>query len=409
LNKKITTQMTNPTAGQDRFRLLFEHSSDAHLIMIGDRMHDCNSAAIKLLKATCKTDVLSKHPVDFSPEYQPDGTLSVTKAAQMDALARKNGFHRFEWYHQKMNGEVFPVEVTLNALEIDGKPALIAVWHDLTELKQKEDALRAANEKMKKDLATASAIQRSLLPISSPFFKGLRASWVFKPCDELGGDMLNVFHLDESHVGLYVLDVTGHGVAASLASVAASHFLSPYSETSFVRNTGRTQTPIASPSEVAEKLNHHFSSNKDYIQLMTLVYGVLNMETREFRYVSAGHPLPILVSSGGRSPRSIEGGGTPIGLSRGFKCEEYSLRLTPGDRLYLYTDGIVEARNTKRDFLGKERFMDTLTRTSTAPLAESLDVIVSETESWSAPQLPADDITVLACELVSQPVSKKNI
>ena len=211
--------------------------------------------------------------------------------------------------------------------------------------------------------------------------------------------MLNIFPLDDTRVGLYVLDVTGHGVAASLASVAASHFLSPHSETSFVRNLGRSKNPsVASPSDVAEKLNHHFSSNPDYILLLTLVYGVLNVQTREFRYVCAGHPLPIVVSSSG-SPRIIEGGGTPIGMARGFKCAEYSLTLEPGDRLYLYTDGVIEARNSKKDFLGRERFLNTLTETSGAPLADSLETIVSNTESWSKPQPPADDITVLACEI----------
>ena len=151
------------TQTQDRFRLLFDHSSEAHFIMVGDSITDCNDAAVKLLKATCKDQVLSYHPRKFSPLYQPDGMLSSEKSAHMDALARKNGFHRFEWLHQRMDGEVFPVQVTLNAIGIDGKPALIAVWHDLTELKQKEDRLRLANEKMKSDLAAASAIQRSLL------------------------------------------------------------------------------------------------------------------------------------------------------------------------------------------------------------------------------------------------------
>src|SRR3989338_6353697 len=299
--KPDTLTIQKASAPHDRFRLLFEHSSDAHFIIMDEnQITDCNEAAVKLLRGKSKADILSRHPVQFSPRFQPDGSLSEEKSKVMDALARKNGFHRFEWMHQTVEGEVFPVQVTLNSIEIDGKPALIAVWHDLTELKQKEDRLRAANEKMQQDLSAASADQRNLLPVSSPFVKGFRASWIFKPCDELGGDMLNIFALDDKHLGLYVLDVTGHGVAASLLYVAASHLLSPYSDTSFVRSSGgRDKLAIAKPAEVAGKLNRHFSANPDFIQIFTLLYGVLDVESNEFRYVSAGHPPPVVLASGG--------------------------------------------------------------------------------------------------------------
>lgn len=390
--------MTNSSLTQDKFRLLFEHSSDAHFILIDNGITDCNEAAVKLLRASSKNDVLSHHAAKFSPALQPDGTPSAEKSKQMDGLARKNGFHRFEWVHQKMDGEVFPVQVTLNALEIEGKPALIAVWHDLTELKQKEDRLRLANEKMMRDLNTAAAIQRSLLPVSSPLVKGVRASWIFKPCDELGGDMLNIFQLDSKHLGLYVLDVTGHGVAASLLSVAVSQFLSPYSEISFVRSpTLQNKLTIAKPSEVADKLNRHFSANPDYVQLFTLLYGVLNIETHEFCYICAGHPLPVLHSKG--TPRLIPGGGTPIGIGQDFECAELCLKLIARDRLYLYSDGIIEAKNSRRDFFGMERLIKTIDQTDKAPLAKSLESIVRETESWCKPETPDDDVTLLACEL----------
>ncbi len=384
----------------DRFRLLFEHSSDAHLIAMDDVITDCNDATIRLLKCSSKKEVLKIHPAQLSPLRQPDGQLSVEKAAKMDALARKNGYHRFEWMHQKVDGEVFPVQVTLNSIEIDGKPALIAVWHDLTELKQKEERLRSANEKMKKDLEAASAIQKAMLPISSPLVKGLRSSWAFNPCDELGGDILNIFSLDEKHVGLYVLDVTGHGLAASLLSVAVSHFLSPYSDASFVRNftNGPDKMALARPAEVAEKLNRHFCSNPDLVQLFTLLYGVMNVESREFCYICAGHPLPVVVSGDGQS-RMVEGSGLPIGVAQDFEYSELCLKLKPGDRLYLYSDGLTEAKNKKRDLFGEERLMDIFRKSRRLALSESTTRIVREVEMWCRPEKPDDDITLLVCDL----------
>src|SRR5262245_21576599 len=226
----------------NRFRVLFEHSSDAHFIFDETGITDCNDATVKLLKAADRSQVLSLHPAVLSPEYQPDGRRSLEKATEMDALARTRGYHRFEWMHRKLDGEVFPVEVTLNAVEIGGKPALIVVWHDLTEIKRTETELRrrteelaTINARLKRDLQAAARVQQALLPAVLPDTPPVHLAWTYRPCDELAGDLLNIFLLDDRRVGLYLLDVSGHGVAASLLSVTASHFLTPHGDASLLR------------------------------------------------------------------------------------------------------------------------------------------------------------------------------
>ena len=142
--------MTNTAkkhTSQDRFRILFDHSSDPHFIFMEGGITDCNDATIQILKLKGKEDVLKLHPAVLSPLYQPDGRLSSEKSLEMDRIVLEKGFHRFEWTHQNSKGEAFPVEVTVNAVTIDGKSAMIAVWHDLTELKQKEERLQRTNEK----------------------------------------------------------------------------------------------------------------------------------------------------------------------------------------------------------------------------------------------------------------------
>src|SRR5262245_13349940 len=144
----------------DRFRVLFEHASDAHLIFDETGITDCNDATVKLLKAADRSQVLSLHPAVLSPEYQPDGRRSLEKSREMDALARTRGYHRFEWMHRKLDGEVFPVEVTLNAVEIGGKPAMIVVWHDLSEIKRAEAELHQRTEELEaanQELAATNA------------------------------------------------------------------------------------------------------------------------------------------------------------------------------------------------------------------------------------------------------------
>lgn len=384
---------------EDRFRVLFEHSSDAHLIFADGGIIDCNEATVRLLKCRGKEDVLNLHPSVLSPEFQPDGIPSAEKAAQMDRLAREKGFHRFEWVHQTSTGEPIPVQVTLNAVHLDGKPAMIAVWHDLTELKLKEERLRTANETLKKELEAAAQIQQSLLPVSSPRLKGFRAAWAYRPTGDLGGDIFNVFPLDEEHAGLYILDVTGHGVPASLLSVAASHFLSPFSDSSFVRVSGSGGTmKLARPYEVAERLNQHFSANPAIRQFFTLLYGIIHVETLEFCYICAGHPLPIVVSRDNRV-NLLSGSGFPVGIEQNFKYSEICLKLKPGDRIYMYSDGLTEARNPEGELFGTERLMRLTTNADAEPIADSIEKILSEINRWCGPDGPEDDLSLLVCEV----------
>lgn len=129
-------------ADDERFRVLFEYSSDAHLVFDDTGIIDCNNAAVAMLGCQSKSEVLGLHPARLSPTHQPDGRRSDEKCLEMDRLARNQGFHRFEWMHQKVSGESFPVEVTLTPITLRGEAALLVVWHDLTERKRMEERLR---------------------------------------------------------------------------------------------------------------------------------------------------------------------------------------------------------------------------------------------------------------------------
>jgi PAS domain S-box-containing protein len=118
---------------ENTYRLFFETSPEAMLTLYEDRFIDCNESTVKMLKAKNKKEVLNTHPWDLSPEYQPDGRLSSEKAEEMIAAALKKGAHAFEWYHKRVNGEVFPVEVLLTAVVFEGKQMFNSTWRDLTE------------------------------------------------------------------------------------------------------------------------------------------------------------------------------------------------------------------------------------------------------------------------------------
>jgi len=138
----LLRDVTDTVGAEERFRVLFEHSSDAHLLFDERGIIDCNQATITLLRGHDKRQVLSLHPAQLSPELQPDGRRSDEKCIEMDRLARERGYHRFEWQHRRMDGSDFPVEVTLTPVQIHGQPVLLVVWHDLTERKAAEQAER---------------------------------------------------------------------------------------------------------------------------------------------------------------------------------------------------------------------------------------------------------------------------
>jgi PAS domain S-box-containing protein len=138
--------ITEREASDERFRILFERSSDSHLLLDETGIIDCNDATLRMLCCVRKAEVLGRGPAELSPTRQPDGRLSVVVAAQMLQRARDHGYYRFEWTHQRSDGSTFPVEATLTPVRLNGREVILAVWHDIAEQKRVEYALRAAKD-----------------------------------------------------------------------------------------------------------------------------------------------------------------------------------------------------------------------------------------------------------------------
>jgi PAS domain S-box-containing protein len=165
-NAELEQRLARLEIAEERFRTLFEFSNDAHLIfdVTAGGIIDCNAEAIRMLRCTDKKQVLAIHPAVLSPEFQPDGRASLEKSIEMDATARKNGYHRFEWVHRRMNGEDFPVEVTLTPVILHSGPALLVVWHEITDVKRTEAELR-------KKIAIIEAQAEQIQALSTPILE----------------------------------------------------------------------------------------------------------------------------------------------------------------------------------------------------------------------------------------------
>ena len=140
-----------------KFHALFEQSADATLLLgAGNVIVDCNMAAVRLLGAQRKAQLVGQYPWSFSPQRQPDGLPSTEKAEQIFAAVEQTGMGRFEWLHQRLDGKLTPVDATLATIHIDGERLLHVSLRDLTERKQLEATLRQSS------LELAEAYQATL-------------------------------------------------------------------------------------------------------------------------------------------------------------------------------------------------------------------------------------------------------
>lgn len=271
------------------------------------------------------------------------------------------------------------------------------------ELENRNRLLADANGKMKRDLDAAAQIQQAFLPGRIQDIPGVQFSWHYSPCTELAGDMLNVLSLDDDHVGMYLLDVSGHGVQAALMAVTACRYLSNHKDAASVlweRQDGSSDYRLRSPSAAAEQLNARFVAHSLTEQFFTLVYGVLNHRTGEFRYIVAGHPPPVHVTAPGRAVFLL-GGGLPIGITE-TDYEEHSIQLEAGDRLIFYSDGVTECMNVSKELFGNSRFLQSLRNPAGHSLDTMLSNVLNHTQTWSGDVPFHDDVSVVALEYSPQ-------
>ena len=271
------------------------------------------------------------------------------------------------------------------------------------DLAHRNQELEKINERMRRDLEAAAKIQQSLLPAQLPVCENVNFAWKYVPCDELAGDTLNLFRLDEDHIGLYLLDVSGHGVPAALLSVNLSRILNPNPEQSNLlkeQSPGTSSYHLVQPEEVADRLNQRFPLDSCTEQYFTIQYGLLNVKSNSLTFISAGHPPMIHLKADGSS-QAIQVRSMPIGFMVGVGkvYTEQNLDLKDGDRLYFYSDGIIEAMNPQKEQFGIECLLETLNNARTLSLQESLDQITDELDHWTVGQGCGDDVSLLALEI----------
>jgi len=254
--------------------------------------------------------------------------------------------------------------------------------------------LRTRQKLIDEDLRAAADIQRALLPRGPLELPGLQATSFFLPSHHVGGDIFSLQRLDADHAVIWVLDVSGHGVGAAMVTVSVAQRLSP--QGGIVAGDPLALKPTAAePKEVLARLDGEYPVER-FDRFFTITYLLLELRTGRVRYSSAGHPPPILQRRDG-TLSSLEEGGTLIGLGTG-SFDQGEVWLRPGDRLALYTDGLVDYQGKAETAFGADRLREVLSSTRGLKLAEAGDALVQGVLGHGAAAPPDDDLTVLLVE-----------
>ena len=268
------------------------------------------------------------------------------------------------------------------------------------ELSTANAEISRINAHMLRDLKAAAKVQRSLLPADDVAIPGTSLASRYVPCQSLAGDFLNVFPLDDEHVGLFVVDVSGHGVPSSLMAVTVGRFLTPKvtDQSLLVRQGTDGRIAIARPADVATQLNRLFQADEFSGLYFTLLYGVLHLPSGRFDYCSGGHPALVRLPAGGGDVEFHATESFPIAFVPDVEYEQKTLQLAPGDRLFLYSDGVTEAMDKDRNPYGDEAMAACLSASRAAPVEAGVKDLLDAVETWCQPNGPLDDVSILGIE-----------
>jgi sigma-B regulation protein RsbU (phosphoserine phosphatase) len=281
-------------------------------------------------------------------------------------------------------------------------PVVLARVHTQVSLSQSAARLQAASERMSRDLAAAARVQQALLPDPSVQWEGFRHAWRYLPCDELGGDALQIRELSDGTILLYLLDACGHGVPASLLAVSVSHTLMAGEGQGSIVLHATPESPdgiAESPKRVISRLNTMYPMEQNQGLYFTIAYLLYDASTRLLRLATCGHP-PVMLAKADGVVTGIGEPSTPVGLIEPGIFKEVEVSLEPGDRVLVYSDGLVEAENAEGEMYGDSRLPIDWGGARPLEIGDALDTVIASAREWQGAENFEDDLSLLALEVL---------
>ena len=276
-----------------------------------------------------------------------------------------------------------------------GDGGTVAIYSDISDLKQRERELEGALEERKQalsllaqELSEAAEYVKNILP--SPVQDGeIAIDWRFSPSTSLGGDAFGYYWLDEDHFVVYLIDVSGHGVGAALLSVSVINSL---------RSQSLTATDFKDPAQVLSSLNEAFPGEENNHMFFTIWYGVYNKRTRQLNYASGGHPPALFIDDSKDGESGLEPlrtANAAIGVIPGIDFKKDTHLVGENGILYIFSDGVYEIEKSDGSMWQLTEFVDFMKIKGPAGQAK-LDGLYDHVSMIAAHDHFEDDFTILA-------------
>jgi sigma-B regulation protein RsbU (phosphoserine phosphatase) len=370
------------------FKALFEHGGVG--IMSNDdqgRFIEVNDSSLEFFGVE-RSDLLGQTLIGYThPDDRPRAAEQIRKL-----IAGEVESWRWESLFLRKDGEERWGDVAASAIRWpDGRfKSGITVIADITARKRQEQELRrvreaaeaAKREILAGELRVAQQIQRGMVPKD---FRGLAVEVhaLLEPAHEVGGDLYDVFPLDDGRVCIVLGDVSGKGVPAALFMAVTATLL---------RATARH---VQRPEQILSHVNQELARDNPTSMFVTLFCAVLDTRTGKLSCASGGHTSPVLARPGEPPRFLLDRTGTLLGIQSSLTFEATDLQLLPGDALFLYTDGVTEAFDPERRCFGEERLLEVLQEGAPGP-REMVDQVIAAVRAFARGEPQSDDIALLA-------------
>lgn len=288
------------------------------------------------------------------------------------------------------------VAVSEGLSTVRGRHEIKRLSDDVTDLAKEMDqytreleTITKEKERIETELDLATRIQEGSLPNVFPPFPDRSEFEIYasmKPAKEVGGDFYDFFFVDEDHLCLIMADISGKGIPAALFMMASKIMLED--------NAAMGK----SPAEIFADVNKGITANNHEDMFVTAWLGILELSTGKLMASNAGHEFPVLMKAGGAFELYKDKHCFVLGGMEGMKYKEYQLQLEPGDKIFVYTDGVPEATDASNNLFGTDRMVETLNRAKDASPEEILACVDSAVNDFVKEAEQFDDLTMMCLE-----------
>lgn len=310
---------------------------------------------------------ISEYPDELPCDFKSHSHVDIP------LVSKEKVFGIINAQHSERNGFS---EHDINVLKTLAEHVSVAIQNAMLFEEEKRE-----REIILRDMREASTIQKNLFPKQSPVIQNFHVTGMCEPCLEVGGDWFDYIELPSGKLGVVLADVAGKGLAASLMMASAR---------TIIRMIALQEE---SPAKLLKKVNDILTVDLPVNRFITLIYGVIDPVSKVITIANAGHHLPAISSNDNVSLLKMESG-LPLGI-REHDYKEYNFTMNSGDKIFLYSDGVTEAMNIKKEMFGEQSLIQSLQK----PFS-NINSLYNDVKIFTGNIPLSDDMTIVMIEAI---------